>query len=116
MENNFDYEKAVKDIMTDSMDDIKSSLREQVKKNIVDGLYYTVREKVSTEVKLFMESEEIKKAIADELNAAKPAIVKTIQDASVGIGAKIAESMTESFTKNMGYSYKIASLVKAMFE
>ena len=116
MENNFDYEKAVKEIMTDSMDDIKSALREQMKKNIVDGLYSTVREKVSTEVRLFMESEEIKKAIANELNAAKPAIIKSVQDASVGIGATIASTMTETFTKNMAYSYKIGNLVKAMFE
>lgn len=116
MENNFDYEKAVKEIMADSMDDIKSSLREQIKENIVDGLYYTVREKVSEEVKKFMDSDEIKQAITAELNAAKPVIIKSVQDASVGIGAKIAEFMTESFTKNMGYSYKISNLVKAMFE
>jgi methionine synthase I (cobalamin-dependent) len=116
MENNFDYEKAVKEIVADSMDDIKSALKEQVKKNIVDGLYYTVREKVSEEVKKFMDSDEIKQAITAELNAAKPVIIKSVQDASIGIGAKIAETMTETFTKNMGYTYKIGNLVKAMFE
>jgi len=116
MENNFDYEKAVKEIMTDSMDDIKSALKEQVKINVVDGLFYSVRDIVSAEVKRFMESEEIKKAIANELNAAKPAIIKSVQDASVGIGATIASTMTETFTKNMAYSYKIGNLVKAMFE
>ena len=116
MDKKFDYENAIKDIMTDSMGDIKVQLKEQMKKNVVDGLYYTVREKVSEEVKKFMDSDEIKQAILAELNAAKPAIIKTVQDASVGIGAKIAETMTETFTKNMGYSYKIGNLVKAMFE
>lgn len=116
MEDKFDYEKAVKDIMTDSMEDIKTQIKEQLKKNIVDGLYYTVREKVSEEVKNFMDSDEIKQAIVAELNASKPAIIKSVQDASVEIGAKIAETMTETFTKNMGYSYKFGNLVKAMFE
>lgn len=83
---------------------------------VFSSLSVTVRDMVSAEVKRFMESEEIKKAIANELNAAKPAIIKSVQDASVGIGATIASAMTETFTKNMAYSYKIGNLVKAMFE
>lgn len=107
-------EEQIKAIISESADEIKLRVKEQLKQNITDTLTYNLRDEVSKIVRDAITNElkeDIKKIVID----AQPQIIEQMQTAVVAVVSEIGKQMVENATKNLSHSWNIKKIMEATF-
>lgn len=111
----FNFEDQVKAIMQESAQDVQTQVKEQIKKQIIDGLTWNLREEVAKIVKETIETdmkEEIKAIIIEQ----QPLILDELRNALAKISAQIGNQLVEKATSNLAHSWNASKVFEAVFK
>lgn len=109
------FEEQVKAIMEESAVDIQAQVKEQIKKQIIDSLTWSLRDEVSKIVRDTI-VEDMKDDIKMVVLEAKPAIMDELRNTVAKMSAQIGNAMLENVSKNLSQSWNVNKLMETLFK
>ena len=104
----------IQKIIESSHDEIVSTVKTQLKQEVIESLTYNFRSEISKIVADYIKdnlADDIKKMLDNE----KENMLKEIQKSCVTIAAEVGKKMVETATTNLTSSYKSENIVKQIF-
>jgi glutathionyl-hydroquinone reductase len=109
-------EELIRGILDGSKETIKSNIVDGLKKQIIENLSWSMREHISKVTNEFVET-ELKDEIKNILIESKPAIMESLKDSFIKIGASVAQAMYENAAKNLNTnSYSTKEILKKILD
>lgn len=99
----------------DALKEIQEGLKDDIGKQIANGISYTVSREVSAVTEKFFKDEivpSVQKALIDQ----KPIIIEAALASATELATVLATGMISSLTENMATSYKRKKIFDALFD
>jgi len=110
-----DMNLQIQNIIRDSSSDIAEMIKENLKKDLVDSLTWSVREETSKLVQEFFK-DELSKEVKKALQNAKPQLQVELEKAVVNIAATAGNQLVENAAKNLSHSWNVQKITEALFK
>lgn len=109
-------EALIAQILNDNKESIKSKLKEEIEKQIIDSLSWRLRDEIGKMTSEFMEAEmkaDIKKLLIEH----RPVFIEQLKDSFIKIGAQLSTVMVTQAMKNLEVgSYNAKDIVKKILD
>ncbi|MBO0961479.1 hypothetical protein J1P26_17370 [Neobacillus sp. MM2021_6] len=105
----------IQKIIRDSSTDIAEMVKENIKKDIVNSLTWSVREETSKLVQEFFKN-ELAGEVKNALENVKPQLQVELEKAVVNIAATAGNQLMENAAKNLSHSWNVQKITEALFK